>query len=387
MTEFIYPDYCEIPRDSEDVRFTKSFDVINDTQIAVDFFNQFGFVVVKNIFSDEECKQTREGMWKIIEKAHEGFDRNDTSTWESMKSTGKYGLSTRGPCFDELLLRNRQNPLLATVLADIISTPLKDLMVSHDRFTIYRATVSPDGSSDGLKYSTGRRNVHLDLNPWWWLESSTDILTGKETLTYEDPQDFIRENNMVVRSMGRHVQCVMNFKDNIEDDGGTIVVPKFHHHVVQWCASHLSLKQKLPWLTFPDIKSSGNIDSSVGSNGSKFGSNKSTFGCNRSSSSIDSNGNADLDTENIRNNNNVNDTDNNTRNVDNKHNDATSNPHYNGNNGIGSAKNDEISSSIPNAHDKNETDDNQEKNRKNSYQKFKNKEVKNRDKHVDKVVT
>jgi hypothetical protein len=166
MTESPYPEYCEIPRDSEDSRFTKSFDVENNIQLAVEFFKQYGFVVVKNIFSDEECEQTREGMWKIIETAHEGFKRDDTSTWESMKSTGKYGLSTRGPCFDELLLQNRQNPLLANVLANIIDTPLDDLMVSQDRFTIYRATVSPDGSGEGLKYSTGRRNVHLDLNPW-----------------------------------------------------------------------------------------------------------------------------------------------------------------------------------------------------------------------------
>lgn len=30
--------------------------------------------------------------------------------------------------------------------------------------------------------------MHLDLNPWWWSESSADILTGVETLSYSDPQ-------------------------------------------------------------------------------------------------------------------------------------------------------------------------------------------------------
>jgi hypothetical protein len=275
-----------------------------------------------------------------------------------------------------------------------------------------------NGSGDGLKYSTGRRNVHLDLNPWWWLESSTDILTGKETLTYEDPQDFIRENNMVVRNMGRHVQCVMNFKDNIEDDGGTIIVPKFHHHVAQWCASHLTLKQKLPWLTFPDIKSSGSGDSSIGSNESKFGSSNSSFGCNRSSSGVDSNGIADTDNTNIRNNNNNNDTDNhgnnnnhdgilashdndnnhrirndNTVNIDNNHNEMTINPHCihnkssdSTNNNETSSKNNEISSLMPDTNKKNEIVYKQENNRKNSNQKLKKKGVKNRDKLVEKVV-
>jgi hypothetical protein len=48
-------------------------------------------------------------------------------------------------------------------------------------------------SYGGLLYLTlydfkGRRNVHLDLNPWWWLESSEDILQGCDTLQYDDPQ-------------------------------------------------------------------------------------------------------------------------------------------------------------------------------------------------------
>ena len=35
---------------------------------------------------------------------------------------------------------------------------------------------------------TGERNVHLDLNPWWWLESCLDVIEGIETLKYDDPQ-------------------------------------------------------------------------------------------------------------------------------------------------------------------------------------------------------
>jgi hypothetical protein len=66
----------------------------------------------------------------------------------------------------------------------------------------------------------GKKNIHLDLNPWWWLESSDDVLTGVETLQYTTPQDFIRENNLVVASMGRNVQCVLNFADNHVEDGG-----------------------------------------------------------------------------------------------------------------------------------------------------------------------
>ena len=39
-------------------------------------------------------------------------------------------------------------------------------------------------------------------------------VVGANSLMYDDPQDFIRENNLIVEDMGRHVQCVLNFMDN-----------------------------------------------------------------------------------------------------------------------------------------------------------------------------
>jgi hypothetical protein len=112
------------------------------------------------------------------------------------------------------------------------------------RFTIYRAT-----QLGGENMSTGPRNIHLDLNPWWWLESSQEVLDGLETITYEKDSDLIKENNLVVRSMGRHVQCVLNFTDNLEEDGGTIVVPKFHRYIEKWSRDNAALRRPIPWLT------------------------------------------------------------------------------------------------------------------------------------------
>ncbi len=47
----------------------------------------------------------------------------------------------------------------------------------------------------------------------------------------------------------RHVQCVLNFEDNVSEDGGTLVVPYFHRHVAHWARSHEHLFKPLPWLT------------------------------------------------------------------------------------------------------------------------------------------
>lgn len=72
------------------------------------------------------------------------------STWSAMKGVGKYGLSTRGPSFDQILVQNRQNPALADVLAIIVGTPVADLMVSHDRFE--HQILNKKSSSDASTY-------------------------------------------------------------------------------------------------------------------------------------------------------------------------------------------------------------------------------------------
>ena len=59
----------------------------------------------------------------------------------------------------------------------------------------------------------------------------------------------MKENNLVVQSFGRHVQCVLNFADNLDEDGGTIVVPYFHRYLKQWIEKHKAIRKPLPWLT------------------------------------------------------------------------------------------------------------------------------------------
>jgi hypothetical protein len=233
--------------DESDNRYTKSFVSDSDDFIEAKlFFEEYGFVVMRDIFSPHECQVTRDSMWNIIESSCAGFDRNDSSTWANYKSRGKYGLSTRGPCFDEMLLKNRQNRKLITILKAFIGED--DILVSQDRFTIYRATQVDNGSS----FATGPLNLHLDLNPWWWIESSELVEKGADTLLYECDQDFIRENNMVVKSMGTHVQCVLNFADNLTEDGGTIILPRFHKVIESWCESNQAMKMNMPWIQLPN---------------------------------------------------------------------------------------------------------------------------------------
>lgn len=142
-----------IPRDPVDSNFVLSFEPSDPS--SKQFFDHFGFVVFRNVYTPEECERTRSAMWNIVEEKNPGFNHLDPSTWGMYTSAGKYGLSMRGPCFELDIVRNRQHPNLVAALTKIIESD--DVMVSHDRFTIYRAT-GPE-IPDGEAFRTGPRNV------------------------------------------------------------------------------------------------------------------------------------------------------------------------------------------------------------------------------------
>ena len=107
-----------LPRDDDDSRFVKSFDCVDNisTAGAVEFFNKYGFVVLRSVFDSSECERTREAMWNILESGNPEFKHDDQTTWGTMKSKGNYGLSTRGPTFHPVLVNNRHVVLLNLIL-------------------------------------------------------------------------------------------------------------------------------------------------------------------------------------------------------------------------------------------------------------------------------
>ena len=143
-----------VPRDKDDDRYIQSFDVVLDekgvciSQDAREFFNYYGFVVLSNIFNAEQCQKTRDAFWEIAEEINTGFDHKIPESWAKLKSAGKYGLFSRGPCFHREMVLNRQNDKLIGALAMLVGCNLDDLMVSQDRFVIYRPTVNEEGVYD-----------------------------------------------------------------------------------------------------------------------------------------------------------------------------------------------------------------------------------------------
>lgn len=74
-----------IPRDSDG--YVKSF-IINDLNStdateAREFFEQYGFVVIANAFTLEQCKETISDIWNVIESLIGKQVRNDETLWTS----------------------------------------------------------------------------------------------------------------------------------------------------------------------------------------------------------------------------------------------------------------------------------------------------------------
>lgn len=177
-----------VPLDESCELYVKSFNCTEDLQDSIEFFNEYGFVVYNNVYNSSECSNTRNAMWEVMENEYEGLNKDDIYTWNKFQSTGKYGMSMRGACFHPTLVKNRCHPNLNRVLKAIVS---EDVMVSQDRYTIFRATRHISESGDIVEfdnYRTGPKNIHLDLNPWWYFDpkSQDDVIRGINTLKYND---------------------------------------------------------------------------------------------------------------------------------------------------------------------------------------------------------
>lgn len=217
----------KVPRDNEDERFVKCFtpDQIGNKEFA-QFFDQYGFVVVRDALSADECTKTLDEMFRHLEKNHPGFDRSDPKTWSKWVSES-FGMVGKTPIFSPQIVHNRQNLNVYRAFASVIGTT--DLRVNHDRWAIYRPTCIV-----GKQYATPD-NIHLDINPWRFIQNDPKIWATVDALDYSSLRDFVVENNHVtISSRGKQVQGIINLADNYENDGGLVVVAGFHRLFEEW---------------------------------------------------------------------------------------------------------------------------------------------------------
>jgi len=248
------------PRDEDDERYAKSFSLDQVNEIN-EFWEKFGVVVIRDILTEKESNDSISEIYQILEKdSDHKFDHEDLSTWDNWPTDGmpKYGQPSRPPIFTPHILANRQNPKLFQAFSMIMGS--QNLLVRHDRACLFRPTKNvtyPDGTvCDAPQWKT-TNNVHLDINPYLWMaDDKSDSIERWKRLTYHDRiNHFITENNIGHKS-AMHVQGVLNFADNFDEDGGFICVPGFVHQFETW---YEAAKQRLS-----SVKTSASISFSPG---------------------------------------------------------------------------------------------------------------------------
>jgi hypothetical protein len=95
-----------IPRDCDDENYIVSFDV-SEVEESKLFFDKYGFVVFRNVFSAEECLDSRNAMWETVEGSNPGVVGRDPVTWSNFKSAGSI-ICLRANCIHNVPLFVRE---------------------------------------------------------------------------------------------------------------------------------------------------------------------------------------------------------------------------------------------------------------------------------------
>lgn len=146
------------------------------------FFERYGFVVIRNAFSQEQIESGLQETWDLIndsstEMGHNPIDRSDPATWENSQWNG--GISDRGdnrgfvevgenPFPLQAYWDNYQNPKITSLFSHLLGE--EKIAMVEDRYGFMRPTkniLMRDGSKvDKPEWKTQSSWLHWDQNPW-----------------------------------------------------------------------------------------------------------------------------------------------------------------------------------------------------------------------------
>jgi hypothetical protein len=204
-----------------------------DTEGYINFFNEYGFVVIDDVLFPEDCELSTEEVWRYLEEKGEDFDRNDWKTWdnwpESICRNGgfmgrfPYWMRMKNSSLKEthiscqpMAWKNRQNPLIYEAFSNILKS--EKLWVSIDRYGIMRPTKIVEGGIEILReeWKTKENWLHWDLSPFHYGTSAAGY--APREMTYDDIQ---KEYGSL------RVQGLVTITDCPVEVGGFHCVPKF----------------------------------------------------------------------------------------------------------------------------------------------------------------
>lgn len=210
-------DYPETPFVEENNFYTKSFNIEDKTNILL-FFKEYGFVIIDNIISNEECKKTELEIFNYL---------NITDTKSFFNHT-EDNIVSRKPLFTPNIVNNRQNINIYNIFSMLLNN--KNLLVSHDICYFLKPTKFVNINNkimDMNKWKTSD-DIYLDIN---LLNINKKKILNK--LNYTNTKNFIYEN-FIVDINDKNINGLINLTDNMKNDGGFSCVPGFHKYFEYW---------------------------------------------------------------------------------------------------------------------------------------------------------
>jgi hypothetical protein len=197
------------------------FDISDEANI-LKCYNDHGVVVVKNVLTKAECKETFVDL-----DLPSGCDITKPETYELMDNcVNRYGVYGNNPLFTKALLRNRTHQNVQKVFKLLYGTSAGPLLAQHDRIGIMRPITGTYGK-EKWRVPDIHPNLHLDVDLFGYFADNyrpeVDNFLGN--LDYENLSDYVAENNAKHVTMGRQIQAVLNFVDNRYEDGGFQCIP------------------------------------------------------------------------------------------------------------------------------------------------------------------
>ncbi|UJR29326.1 hypothetical protein I4U23_010538 [Adineta vaga] len=196
--------------------FTKSFSIEQTTEF-VDFFQKYGFVVIRDIIDSKlQIEDTINEIWDLLRVLNPKINKNDSSTWENTYWPIQMGLKDGGfishmsDVATKMCWQNRQHPNIVKLFQILLQRD--DIWVKFDRYGMMRPTKgitfkNPDDGSNTIEDRSEWRSkpnwLHWDQNPWKY-------------------PDF----------MG--IQGLLALSDTNPNTGGFHCVPGFTHRFKQW---------------------------------------------------------------------------------------------------------------------------------------------------------
>ncbi len=173
-------------------------------KINLIFFNQFGFVVIKDILSKEQINNTLQEFYELLQDGEFASDE-ELDAFYSRQKFQKFGIIGNCPNINSISqLENRQNENVYKAFFNILQC--EDLIVGHDRLGMMRPTIRQQ-KFEKPQWRTKERWLHLDCYP----------LLGKASINDFFLSDSITKINFEKTLI---IQGLLTLTDAKELDGG-----------------------------------------------------------------------------------------------------------------------------------------------------------------------